>query len=120
LDKAPPVLDGKPALQYDRQPRWVVAGATQFLASDKSFIYAAMTDGSIGAIDKATGQIAFTSKRSDFAAWCINTKDAVIYAATTGGRVIAVVPVSTAGIVGTMVQTDSPSLNSQLMARAAN
>jgi outer membrane protein assembly factor BamB len=120
LDKAPPVVEGKPSLQYDRQPRWIAPGATQILAADKSFTYAALADGSIAAIDKAAGKIAFTSKRNDFVAWCTNTKDGVVYAATSGNRVIAIVPVTTPGAVGTIVRADPPVQSIPQLARATN
>jgi outer membrane protein assembly factor BamB len=120
FDKAIPVVNGKPSLQYDRQPRWIAPGATQFLATDKTYVYAALADKSIAAIDKTTGQIAFTSKRNDFVAWGINSKDGVVYAATSGNRVMAVLPVSTTGSVGTVVRADPAAVSAEQLARAAN
>lgn len=120
LDKAPPVVNGKPSLQYDRQPRWIAPGATQFLASDKSYVYVALADKSIAAIDKTSGQIAFTSKRNDFVAWAANIKDGVVYAATSGNHIIAILPVTTPGAMGTIVRADPPAGRAEQLARVTN
>jgi hypothetical protein len=52
------------------------------------------------AVDKATGEQKFTSRRTDFVAFATNTKDSTIYAATKDGQVLAIVPVLKAGNVG--------------------
>jgi DNA-binding transcriptional regulator LsrR (DeoR family) len=55
------------------------------------------------ALDKATGEPKFRSKRRDLTITTPNTKDATIYAATKRGEVLAIRPVLKGGSVGEIV-----------------
>lgn len=88
---------------YNRKPKWTNAGATQFLAEDEKFAYLRRGDNTIIAVDKKTGEESFRSKRSDFALFGTNTKDAVIFAATASGQIMAIKPVLKPGAVGEIV-----------------
>ena len=59
----------------------------------------------IAAHDKRTGEVRFTSQRSDFTVFGTNLvkEDGIVYAATKRGRVIAVRPVLKPGTVGEVV-----------------
>jgi outer membrane protein assembly factor BamB len=83
-----------------RQARWAVKDAVKFLAEDEKYAYLSRADHVILAVDKATGEQKFTSKRTDFVAFATNTRDSTIYAATKDGQVMAIVPVLKAGNVG--------------------
>jgi outer membrane protein assembly factor BamB len=120
LDKAPPVVDGSKGPQYDRTPRWTIATGTQFLAEDTHYIYIATVDQRIAAIDKKSGQAAFTSKENGFTAWGINHTDAVIFAATPENQVIAVQTVPVSGTIGEIVRADKSGLDAVALARASN
>jgi outer membrane protein assembly factor BamB len=84
----------------DRKPRWAVKDAVKFLAEDEKYAYLSRADHVVVAVDKATGEQKFTSRRTDFVAFATNTKDSTIYAATKDGQVLAIVPVLKAGNVG--------------------
>jgi len=101
LDKAESTDPQRP--NYLRQPRWIVGSARQFLAQDEQNAYLRTSNNTILAVNKQTGQTEFESKRSDLAHFATNTKDAMIYCATSGGRVFAVKPVLHAGGVGQIV-----------------
>jgi outer membrane protein assembly factor BamB len=89
---------------YNREPKWIAAQATQFLAEDDTYAYLRSTDNQIVAFDKKTGQQKFTSKRNDLIQFAQNTKgDGMMYVATNGGRVMAVKPVLAPGQVGEIV-----------------
>jgi outer membrane protein assembly factor BamB len=87
----------------DRQPLWIADNVAQILSEDNRCVYVRMTDNSIAAIDKQTGEQLFASHRRDFAAFATNTRDATIYAATADGKIYAIRPVFSAGASGEMV-----------------
>ncbi len=98
----------KMAGEYNRKEKWHVADARQFLSSDDKFAYLTDKNNRIIAVDKQTGQVAFTSKRSDLRIFGTNIKDATIYAATADGRVFAIMPVLKGGQVGELVLEKRP------------
>lgn len=101
--------------KYNREPRWIVHGAVQFLSEDDRYAYVRQSDNVILAIDRATGQPAFKSKRADFDVFGTNAKgDGIIYAATTGGQVIAIRPVLKPGSVGELVLESTPITSGSL------
>ena len=107
IDKSEAISSQSPT--YNRQPRWIAIDATQFLSEDDRYAYVRTGDNHIVAVDKKTGQRAFTSQRNDLAACGVNTKgDGIIYAATTNGRVMAVKPVLQPGLVGELVMVPMP------------
>jgi hypothetical protein len=100
IDKVP----GPNANSESRSPRWLVADARQFLSEDANYTYVASPDNRIVALDKATGEARFRSKRSDFSSFAVNPgADGMIYVADTNARVMAVRPVLEAGAVGEVV-----------------
>jgi outer membrane protein assembly factor BamB len=76
-----------------REPRWILADAVKLVSEDEKYAYFQRPDNSLAAVDKATGEQKFTSRRTDFVAFATNTKDAVIYAGTRDGKVVAITPV---------------------------
>jgi hypothetical protein len=61
------------------------------------------------ALDKATGQKRFESRRKNLDVFATNTKDGFLYAATKGGRILAIRAVTSPGEVGEMVRgEDAP------------
>jgi outer membrane protein assembly factor BamB len=97
---------GPPELAYNRRPKWIVPGAVQFLAEDEGHAYLRSTDDHILAVDKKTGEQKFRSNRA-FKVFGTNTKDAVIFAATADGHVLAIRPVLKAGEVGEIVMLEN-------------
>jgi hypothetical protein len=106
LDKNEPV--SAQSATYNRNPRWVAADAVQFLAEDDQYAYLRRSGNAVIAVDKKTGQTKFQSQRQDLVSFATNTKDNMIYAATSGGRVMAVKPVLQAGAVGELVLAPVP------------
>jgi hypothetical protein len=92
--------------EFDRKPRWIAMGATEFLAEDEQNVYARGADNRILALDKKTGNTKFRSRRKDLALVAMNTADSTIYAATKDGLVLAIKPVLSPGAVGTVVKSD--------------
>jgi outer membrane protein assembly factor BamB len=84
----------------EREPKWIVADAVKLVSEDEKYAYFQRKDNLVVAIEKATGEQKFTSKRTDLVAFATNTKDATIYAATKDGQVLAITPVLKAGNVG--------------------
>jgi outer membrane protein assembly factor BamB len=94
----------KESTEFNRTAKWTAPDARQFLAEDDKYIYARRQDNAIMAIDKSSGQVAFNSKRTDYVAFGPTLDNSgLIYAATTGGRIMAVKPVLTPGGVGEIV-----------------
>ncbi len=91
--------EGKPM----REPVWNAPGARRFLSADEANVYVLASDGSIVALDKASGEPKFRSRRRDLTITTPNTQNATIYAATKGGELVAIRPVLTAGTVGQLV-----------------
>ena len=99
--------------EFLRRPLWLLPGTKQFLAEDEQHAYLGREDNSIVAVDKASGEVKFESKRKDFAAFGVNTgaPDAgggIIFAATKKGRVYAIKPVLKPGVVGEIVWVERP------------
>jgi outer membrane protein assembly factor BamB len=91
---------------YNRKPRWTVENAKKFLAADDHYTYLQTYDNSIIGVDKKTGEQKFHSTRTDLVAFASNPADSLIYAATNGGEVLCIVPVTKAGTVGAVVRAD--------------
>lgn len=87
-----------------REPRWFAKGAKKFLSEDEKYAYLCMSDSSIVALDRKTGEEKFRSRRTDLTVFASNTKDSTIYAASREGTVIGVKPVTRPGSVGAMVR----------------
>jgi outer membrane protein assembly factor BamB len=93
---------------YNREPKWTVRDAVQFLSEDEAHAYLRHKDNTILAVDKATGKIQFTSKGRAFQVFATNTTDAIIYASTKDGIVVAIRPVIAAGETGEIVLNLQP------------
>ena len=96
--------------QYNRTKgmgvRWERSDVTQVLAQDDRYTYALRKDKVILALDKKTGETQFTSRRNDLHAFATNPADGTIYAASRGGRVLAIKPNLQVGAVGELVRAD--------------
>jgi outer membrane protein assembly factor BamB len=102
IDKVEVSTPQKPS--YNRMPRWVAGNAVQFCSEDDTYAYVRSSNNQILALDKKTGEQRFASKRDDLTVFGANTKgDGIIYAATSGARVMAVKPVLVPGGVGEIV-----------------
>lgn len=99
--------------QMDRAASWSVANADQFLAEDDKHAYLKSTDNRVLAVEKATGQVKFESRRTDLAIYVSNPvndpKGATIYASTKRGLVMAIAPVLRPGVVGELVLDMRPA-----------
>lgn len=97
-------IDKNSTVQGTRTARWTAADATQFLSEDDKYVYVRTTQNQIAALDKATGQQRFVSRRPDLVAFGENTKgDGICYVSTQLGRIIAVRPVLHPGEIGEVV-----------------
>ncbi|MBC8106444.1 MAG: PQQ-like beta-propeller repeat protein [Anaerolineae bacterium] len=103
--------------KMNRDAKWTVKGATRFISQDDKHVYLRGQNNEILACDRATGEVKFKSQRNDLAAFAINTKDGMIYASTRDGNVMAIKPVTTPGVMGTMVLAPVP-LNEALASTA--
>lgn len=83
-----------------RSAKWTVAEARGFLASDEKFAYLVSDRNRVLAVNKSTGEVAFSSVRKDLVAFATNTKNGVIYAATRDGLIFAITPVLRPGTSG--------------------
>ena len=88
---------------FNREPKWTVKDAVQFLSEDEGHSYLLRRDNTILAVDKESGQVQFTSKQKGFDVFATNTTDAIIFAATDKGLVVAIRPVLAAGESGEIV-----------------
>ena len=131
LDKAAPPVVGQaeapPAKAYDRFPRWTYPLASQFLAQDEKFTYAAVVRPDpahpggppqrlIVALDKQTGEKRFESDHKDFDCFGINPRDGLIYVSFGGGQLMALQPVLRAGQIGELVRADGPDAGRPVVA----
>jgi outer membrane protein assembly factor BamB len=95
----------KLAGDYDRKPRWLVRGTSQYLSEDAARVYLRADNNQIVAVSKASGQELFRSHRTDMKLFATNLKpDGMVYAATLDGDVYAIRPVTTAGTVGELAR----------------
>jgi len=95
----------KTAGDYDRKPRWLMKGTTQFLSEDEQNVYLRSVENQIVGVDKKTGQEKFRSTRKDLRLFATNQKpDGMIYAAAVNGDVYAIRPVLKAGAVGELAR----------------
>ncbi len=102
LDKSEGVDKSKrPA--FNRQPRWVVEDAKEFLAEDDKFVYVCRDDNAVVAINKIDGSVVFTSKRKDFTAFGVNSKDGIVFATSKDGKLMAIQSITKPGMVGEVV-----------------
>jgi outer membrane protein assembly factor BamB len=83
-----------------REPKWTVRDCVKLVSEDEKYAYFQRNDNMVVAIDKATGEQRFTSKRNDLTCFATNTKDGTIYAGTKSGEVLAFTPVLKPGFVG--------------------
>ena len=88
---------------FNRKPKWVQKDARQVLSEDAENAYLRRRDGKLIAVNKQTGDVAFTSKSSPFEVYVTNPTDGTIFGATKDGRVWAVRPVLREGEVGNLV-----------------
>ena len=93
----------KLAGDFNRKPKWIVPEATDYLAEDEKFTYLRLRGNILAAADKETGEIKFKSQRTDLDVFGVNTRDNIIYAATTTGEIVAIRPVLKPGTVGELV-----------------
>jgi outer membrane protein assembly factor BamB len=96
--------------KFNRDPRWTVEDARQFLSADERFVYLRLRDDQIVAVDKASGEQRFASKGKDYELFVSNTQNNTIYAAQKNGLVAAIKPVLTPGTVGEVVRLDEQTL----------
>src|SRR5262249_2496863 len=89
--------------KYNREPKWIARGAKRFVSESEKYAFVVSGDNHLVAYEKATGEPKFKSKRTDLVAFAINTKDAMIFAATADGAVMGIQPVVKPGAVGAMV-----------------
>jgi len=92
--------------QHTRTPRWKSKDISRVLAQDEQHTYALRKNNALVALDKATGQKRFESRRKDLSIFATNTKDGMLYAATKGGRILAIKAVTSPGEVGETVRGD--------------
>ena len=83
-------------------PKWTFADSTQLVADDAKYAYVLTNRGSIAAVNKADGKLAFESKRSDIAraVTSLDFKNPAVYAVTKSGALVCIKPVLKTGVVG--------------------
>lgn len=101
----------KTAGKFNREVRWKVEDASQFLSADDKYVYLRKRGNRIIAVDKATGEEKFASEGRDFDLFVSNQKDNIIYAAKKSGLVVAIKPVLVPGTVGEIVKFETEELD---------
>jgi outer membrane protein assembly factor BamB len=86
----------------NRKALWTIEGVDKVIAADASHVYV-VSGSTVNAVDKSTGQIKFSTQRTDLAVFAVNTTDSVIYAATKTGELVAFRPVLTGAATGELV-----------------
>jgi hypothetical protein len=89
--------------EFNRKPRWIIKNAVQVLSEDEQNVYLRRRDNRLLAVNKQSGEIGFTSKGNVYNVFATNKDDALIYAATRDGRLVAIRPVLREGEVGVLV-----------------
>jgi outer membrane protein assembly factor BamB len=100
---------------FIRKARWVDPNATELLAEDAKFAYVLNADGTLAALNRATGELKFQSGKPGFTAYAQNIKDGIIYAAGANGHVYSIKSVITSGSMGEIVQA-KPTLETVQLA----
>ncbi len=101
--------------QYETRqaaPRWIAPNAVKVLSDDTQNAYVLLDDGRLAALDKKTGEVRFTSGseiRFVDGIEHLDPKSNTIFAITAGGTLVAVRPVTTAGVVGALVMLEDRS-----------
>ncbi|MDB5324525.1 MAG: bamB [Phycisphaerales bacterium] len=82
--------------------KWEFADGAQVVADDAKYAYILTTRGSIAAVNKADGALAFETKRTDIvkAGTSLDPKNPAVYAFTKSGTLICIKPVLKTGVVG--------------------
>lgn len=101
-----------------RKPKWAVADAVQVLADDAENAYVLDKKNRIFGVNKKTGKVAFANDRDDLRTFAVNTKNNVVFAATSANEVIAATPVLKPGSMGEIVMT--PATNAPVEAVASS
>ncbi len=83
-----------------RKPVWMARGVSQFLSEDAQNVYARKPDGTLLALDRASGQVKFSARLPFNRLYATNTADGTIYSADRAGRVTIIHPVLKAGQIG--------------------
>ncbi len=100
-----------------RKAKWNKPDATRLLADDASYAYVLGSGNRIYGVDKKTGNVKFISERDDLRIFATNNKDAVVYAATPNGEIIAAVPVLKPGTMGEIVMIENAKQSVVAIAR---
>lgn len=105
-------LDKKPTTRYP-QARWIHPQARQVLSEDSRHVFVLLDSGHVAALDKKTGQNKFQTERNDFVLGVshINPDDQTIFVITRDRRLVAIQPVTRAGVVGRLVCNPQPTQN---------
>jgi outer membrane protein assembly factor BamB len=97
-------LDKKSTTRY-LNPRWIHPQARQVLSEDTRHVFVLLDSGHVAALDKKTGQNQFQTQRNDFVTGVshINPDDQTIFVITRDRRLVAIQPITRAGVVGRLV-----------------
>lgn len=108
-DTAYILVDGKglvalPKKSTERNvtPKWTFADGVKVGADDGKYAYVLTNRGTVAAVNKADGSLAFETQRNDIAQIVMNpdAKNPAIYAVTKGNALLALKPVLRPGVVG--------------------
>ncbi len=94
--------------EFNRKPKWSTTDAVQFLADDDKYTYVLLKSNQVAALDKATGELKFTSNRKDLTHFGINMRDGLVYATDGDGNLLQIKPVVRQGVVGELVMIVRP------------
>lgn len=97
-------LDKQSTTRYPN-PRWIHPQARQVLSEDTRHVFVLLDSGHLAALDKKTGQNQFQTERNDFVTGVshINPDDQTIFVITRDRRLVAIQPITRAGVVGRLV-----------------
>lgn len=78
--------------QFNRRPKWEAADAVQVLSVGARRVYVRLRNGTVGALDKETGDVVWRGTRR-YAKFATNLRDATIFVSTADGEVHSYLPV---------------------------
>jgi outer membrane protein assembly factor BamB len=104
--------------EFNRAPRWNVESAVEVLGADARHVFLRTADNVILAVDKATGKLAFRTQRTDLAFFAPATSargETRLFAATVGGQILGIRPITTGGMTGQLVRApEAPEVTRRL------
>src|SRR5262249_27579692 len=80
--------------------KWIVKDGAQLLCEDSQFLYVLTESNTVLAVDRNTGETAFSTKKHKLVGFVAKPKSSMIYTVTEKGLLVAFQPVQAPGTYG--------------------